>query len=162
MKISTFMMVTALFIGAILSIPALASPNVPIDNAHVKINSMISGDAVVNETVSLIWSEGTGDSAKTYEWKQTKTFENPDNYTTHTLFDMTRGNESTSWDYQHWNTEGPSWTLNDQSIMQPQYLVSEPVSPVDIFTGISYAPTVFNVPYIAMPQIPLYSFNPYY
>jgi hypothetical protein len=132
MKIRAFMVVAALFMVTILSIPALAEPNIPFDYGHMSINTEVSGEAAVNETVSLIWSIGTGSATNTYEWKQSDTFANPSDYTSHTRLTMEIGNESTSWDYIRWNTGSQpiipgSWLMNENTIMQPQYLISGPI-----------------------------------
>lgn len=147
MKINAFMIITALFMVMILSIPALAEPNIPYDYGHMSINTEVSGEAAVNETVSLIWSTGTGGAINSYEWKQSDNFVNPGDYTSHTRFTMEIGNESTSWDYIRWNTGGQpvspgSWFMNEDTIMQPQYLISGPIrySPVVPYSTTGYLP----------------------
>jgi hypothetical protein len=150
MNIRAFMLVAALFMVTILSIPALAEPNIPYDFGRMSINTEVSGEAAVNETVSLIWSTGTGGAMNTYEWKQSDTFANPGDYTSHTRFTMEIGNESTSWDYLRWNTGNQpvipgSWFMNENTIMQPQYLTS---GPVRFSPPVPYSPLGSYLPYL--------------
>jgi hypothetical protein len=147
MKIHAFMIVTALFTVTILSIPALAEPNIPYDYGRMSINTAVSGEAAVNETVSLIWSTGTGGAINTYEWKQTDNFVNPGDYSSHTRLTSEIGNESTSWEYLRWNTGNQpvitgSWFMNENTIMQPQYLSSDPIrySPFVPYNPSGYIP----------------------
>jgi hypothetical protein len=148
MNIRVFMVAAALFLMAILSIPALAEPNIPYNYGHMYINTEVSGEAAVNETASLRWSTGTDGAMNTYEWKQSDNFVNPGDYTSHTRFTMEIGNESTSWDYLRWNTGNQpvipgSWYMNDNTIMQPQYLISNPFwfsPPVPYRSSGSYLP----------------------
>lgn len=129
MNIRAFMVVTAIFMVTFLSLPALAGTPIPSDYARMYVNTEVSGEASVNETVSLLWSPGTGES---YEWKQSDSFVNPQDYTSTSRFTMEIINNSTSWDYARWNnTRDPStpgsWILNEDTIMQPKYLLGDPV-----------------------------------
>jgi hypothetical protein len=105
-------------------IPMSASPdNLPVTQ-QITIKSEYSGNAVVNEVTSLKWSTGTFGNMTTYTWQQSANLNKPDQ-TSLTLLDIERTNQSTTWQLKRTGSTLPGGvTLNDSSIIQPQYLTN--------------------------------------
>jgi hypothetical protein len=116
--------IIAFILLALVFIPCSASPDSLPGTQHVTIKSEYSGNAVVNETISLKWSTGTPGNMNTYTWQQSSVLTQP-GQTSLTLLDIDRTNQSTTWQLKRSSSAIPGiFTLTEHSIIQPQYLTS--------------------------------------
>jgi hypothetical protein len=148
-------LIPAFILMLLLVVPLSASPDNLPGTQQITIKSEYTGNAVVNEVTSLKWSTGTPGNMTTYTWQQAANLDKP-GQSSYTQLDIERTNQSTTWQLKRGGSILPGGvTLDDRSIIQPQYLTGSfqsPLPSLPLFQpqqGFLYAP--FTIPSLHTP-----------
>jgi hypothetical protein len=101
--------------------PVNAGLPASLEKLHITIKSEYSGDAAVNETISLKWSTGTFGNMDTYTWQQSSVLNKP-GQADNTQLDIERSNQSMTWQLKRSSSTFPGvFTVDDHSITKPPF-----------------------------------------